>query len=148
MDKKPTSISKIVSAVYCEQKAVYDEDFGVLKDLTDKNQAMLHKKALHGTATHRDFEYRGKKILTQGGRETDKRCFIATCVYGQDAVETVWLRLWRDNFFLKHRLGRFFVKAYYVVSPTIVHVIEKHPSRVKQTRDLLNRVLIMIGYPQ
>ena len=48
-------------------------------------------------------------------------CYIATCVYGSYDCPEVWsLRRYRD-YYLKERLfGRFFIKCYYSISPTLV----------------------------
>lgn len=53
---------------------------------------------------------------TKGG------CYVATCVYGSYDCPQVWtLRRYRDNFLATSCLGRAFIKAYYAISPHLVH---------------------------
>lgn len=48
-------------------------------------------------------------------------CYIATCVYGSYDCPPVWtLRRYRDSVLSKRVYGRWFVKLYYVISPTLV----------------------------
>lgn len=48
-------------------------------------------------------------------------CYIATCVYGSYDCPQVWtLRRFRDNALATTCLGRCFVRAYYMISPTLV----------------------------
>ncbi|ACK51696.1 hypothetical protein Msil_2777 [Methylocella silvestris BL2] len=47
-------------------------------------------------------------------------CFIATELYGADALELETLRAYRDKVLLKKRGGRAFVAAYYSAAPKIV----------------------------
>ena len=51
-------------------------------------------------------------------------CFIATAVYGTEmAVEVISLKRFRDNFLMKRRLGRAFVRWYYRHSPPVADFI-------------------------
>ena len=60
----------------------------------------------------------GKKI---GG------CFIATACYGTDtAPEVLTLRDFRDSVLLSSKIGRAFVKIYYLLSPPIAKIIASH----------------------
>lgn len=65
-------------------------------------------------------------------------CFIATAVYGSPlANEVIILKTFRDNFLLKLTLGRFFVKFYYWISPTIAKTISKNNYLKNVTRRIL-----------
>ncbi|MGM9912042.1 CFI-box-CTERM domain-containing protein [Floccifex sp.] len=48
-------------------------------------------------------------------------CYIATCVYGYDSDEVWTLRKFRDNVLKQHFIGKCFIKAYYFISPKLVH---------------------------
>ncbi|AJQ27562.1 CFI-box-CTERM domain-containing protein [Pelosinus fermentans] len=72
----------------------------------------------------------GKQEHEQFNRQLsgkDKRCFIATAVFGIDAIETNILRQFRDNHLIPYTLGRMFTSLYYSISPYIVIVIDKYP---------------------
>lgn len=48
-------------------------------------------------------------------------CYVATAVYGSYDCPEVWtLRRYRDYKLRKSIFGRFFIRAYYVVSPVLV----------------------------
>lgn len=50
-------------------------------------------------------------------------CYVATCVYGSYDCPEVWtLRRYRDEQLAKTWRGRIFIRVYYAVSPTIVHL--------------------------
>lgn len=72
-------------------------------------------------------------------------CFIATAIYGgNDAVEIVVLRQFRDNFLLQNHLGRLFVYSYYLLSPPCAKLIEKSQLTRKLVERLLLRPIIAI----
>ena len=50
----------------------------------------------------------------------DKRCYIATHLYGEDHHVTDLLRHFRDNHLFRNWYGRALIKAYYSFSPTLV----------------------------
>lgn len=62
-------------------------------------------------------------------------CFVATAVYGSYDCPEVWvLRRFRDHSLISTRIGRAFVRAYYLTSPTAVRfggtplrVVAQHP---------------------
>ena len=56
-----------------------------------------------------------------GGYSHSDGCYIATCVYGSYDCPEVWtLRRFRDNKLGVTVLGKTFIKAYYMISPSIV----------------------------
>lgn len=114
------TVTDIVAAVYCEQKLVFDKTRG------SATTEEVRKKAARGTAEHRRFELEGYtrqpgRLVAKAAR--DARCFIATAVYGGDAPETELLRTWRDDVLLPSMAGRCLVRAYYLVSPTLLRMI-------------------------
>lgn len=50
----------------------------------------------------------------------DRRCYIASHLYGIDDPRTNLLRNFRDSCLLKYFLGRAFISTYYLASPTLV----------------------------
>ena len=126
MSHRHHTITEIVDTVYCEQKAVFDKTIG------DARPADVLKKARQGTFEHLRFEVEGR---TQAA--IDKRCFIASRVFGVDAPETVFLRAWRDAVLLRSTAGRAFVRAYYAVSPGVVGLLDTLPVLARFARALL-----------
>jgi hypothetical protein len=75
------------------------------------------------------------------------KCFIATSTYGDPfCSEVVYLRLFRDYFLCKHPLGRLFINVYYLISPPLATLIERHVLLQKCTNCLLNGVIKCIRH--
>lgn len=52
---------------------------------------------------------------------TKSGCYVATCIYGSYNCPQVWaLRRYRDFVLAKTWFGRFFIRTYYTISPTLV----------------------------
>lgn len=132
--KRYHSITDIVATVYCEQKAVYDQERGDARPLD------VRIKAATGTFEHLRFQVEG-----QTSQLVDKRCFIATQVYGGEAWQTNVLRAWRDRVLMPRSAGRAAVRLYYAVSPSIAHVLARWPAGASMVRRALDRILVMLG---
>lgn len=76
---------------------------------------------------------------------SSSKCFIATAIYGSDALETITLRQWRDRCLLPHISGRVFVSIYYRVSPQLVVVLSRSKFLAKITRSILDKFVIYIA---
>jgi hypothetical protein len=133
---KPLSITEIVSVVYCEQKMIFDIERG------RSETREVRAKREDGISRHKRFEIEGRR--SQGRRTKDRRCFIATAVYGPDAFETDFLRGWRDRVLLPTRLGRIFVRLYYLVSPRLVPMLERHTRLASAVRTVLDRLVRLL----
>ena len=81
---------------------------------------------------HIYVKYKGTPGILGSFRRVDKEeseqainsgCYVATSVYGSYDCPEVWaLRRFRDQFLDKSLLGRLFIKTYYAISPTLVHL--------------------------
>jgi hypothetical protein len=132
--RKYHTITAIVATVYCEQKAVYDQELGDARPLS------IRAKAFGGTIEHLRFQAEG-----QTRQAIDKRCFIASQIYGIDAEETGWLRAWRDRFLVPRRVGRIAVAAYYRVGPMLIPALAGSRLLTHLVRAGLDRVVRLIG---
>lgn len=134
------SISDIVAAVYCEQKLVFDRELG------DASPEHIRMRAEEGIIEHRRFEREGqiRVLLDKPGKTIDKRCFVASCLYGIDAPETIVLRKWRDDKLLQSGTGRWLVRSYYRISPRLVTLIDRHGWLVRPIRLLLDWIVRLI----
>ena len=56
----------------------------------------------------------------------DKRCFIASYLYGSSDPRTENLRVWRDTTLTNKIYGPSLVKLYYLASPTLVWICQKN----------------------
>ena len=57
----------------------------------------------------------------------DKRCFVATYLYGESDVRVKRLRVFRDVVLMPSVLGRFCVRFYYFLSPSMIFICNKIP---------------------
>ncbi len=57
----------------------------------------------------------------------DRRCFVATHLYGSDHPNTCLLREYRDQRLASHTTGRGFITVYYAISPYLVIAARKLP---------------------
>ena len=57
----------------------------------------------------------------------DRRCFVATHLYGSDHPNTCLLREYRDQRLASHTTGRVFITGYYAISPYLVIAARKLP---------------------
>ena len=61
------------------------------------------------------------------------KCFIATAVEDYCAADTLfWLRKYRDERLLPHRMGRVFVRTYYIIGPYIARLTLRLPLFVQK----------------
>ncbi len=71
----------------------------------------------------------------------DRRCFVATFVFGPDASETKVLRAYRDSVLLRQCWGRALVAAYYRVAPMGCRIMARLPGTVVGVRCVLRIVV-------
>lgn len=145
------TVTDIVAAVYCEQKVVFDHRLG------KKVMPSVARAARRGSAEHARFEREGlllapERILaravtprTAHMQQGDRRCYIATQVYGADAIETQTLRQWRDSALLTHWPGRLLVSLYYRLSPAAARLLPPGTARAQLARRLLDRIVRRVG---
>ena len=57
----------------------------------------------------------------------DKRCFIASHLYGVDDPKTNQLRRFRNKYLVPYRMGRILVKSYYYLSPLVIRLAKQIP---------------------
>lgn len=127
-DHRHHTISDIVSAVYCEQKMIFDRTYGIREN--DDVRAWRED----GITQHKHFERAAR-------RGQDRRCFIATAVYGPEAPETRFLRAWRDRKLMPTRPGRALVRTYYLVSPLLLPLLSRHARLARLVRGALDRLV-------
>jgi hypothetical protein len=71
----------------------------------------------------------------------DKRCYIASYLYGISDERTDDLRSFRDNTLLRHRPGNVLVNIYYCLSPTLVTISSRCPAAERCLRYIVNGIV-------
>jgi len=131
MTQKHYTITEIVGTIYCEQKAVFDHTYGEAKPLSVK------AKAWAGTVEHYRFQGEGHARQVMA----DRRCYVATYIYGDSGIETLALRLWRDQVLRTTPTGRLAIAIYYVVSPALVRMLGRSTLATRLVKGLLDRLI-------
>ncbi|WP_404302465.1 CFI-box-CTERM domain-containing protein [Alicycliphilus denitrificans] len=123
------SATELAEMGFCEKRVQLAYIYG--EQVTpEQRQAMVRGRAVH------------QRYLEEGLAATsDRRCFVATFVFGPDAQETQVLRAYRDAVLLRQRWGRGLVAAYYRVAPTGCRIMERSPAIVVGVSCLLRIVV-------
>lgn len=81
----------------------------------------LKHKGSKPSASAKAARIKGDKAHDQLNRMAeDKRCYVATHLYGEDHRNTVLLRKFRDKHLTKSWFGQLFIKFYYTLSPRLI----------------------------
>lgn len=119
------SATELAEMGFCEKRVLLAHIYG--KHTTPEQ----YKTMARGQAAH-------QRYLEEGLAATsDRRCFVATFVFGPDARETQVLRAYRDAVLLRQRWGKALVTAYYRIAPTGCRLMERSPAMVVGARRML-----------
>lgn len=87
-----------------------------------------------------------KSQPTQSTSNQSGGCYVATAVYGSYDCPQVWtLRRFRDNTLAKTWYGRFFIRSYYTISPTLVKLFGKTEWFRKFWKCKLDRMVVKLN---
>jgi len=130
--------SDLAEMGFCEMKVLLKERHGV-RDTAASAQAKRGGTTEH-LRHHQAVSAHHNEAVRSPGSVRDKRCFIATAVYGADHPSTDQLRWFRDHTLLKSQAGRWAVRAYYLCSPPIASLIASAPWLARPVRLMLDIV--------
>jgi len=120
--------TELADACVCEQRLMFDRARGARRTAVSR-QRMAAGKAVH-LAWHR------AALRERSARARDRRCFVATALWGQTDPRTVALRAWRDRWLLARWWGPKIVAGYYAASPWLVACLSQSQSpRLRSTVD-------------
>lgn len=115
---------------FCERRVLLAHLHG--EQTTPTQQASVRR----GLAAHQQYYEQGMEAVP-----SDRRCFIATCVFGESAPQTLVLRSLRDAVLLPRWWGRLAVSLYYRIAPAACAILRRSPGLLKVTRVLLGVVV-------
>lgn len=125
---REVSATQLAEMGYCEQRML-------LAHRLDERTTPAQKRArARGDEAH-------LRYFAQGAASKDRRCFIATRVFGPDAPETRQLRGFRDAVLLPRWWGRCLVAVYYRTAPCVCRLLERWPAGLPLARVVLRRIL-------
>lgn len=119
---RKVSATELAKLGKCERQAYLDHKLGADHTLTKD----YIKK---GNAEHIAFS---RRISGQ-----DRRCFIASAVFGNNAPETNYLRMFRDKHLMVYAAGRVIINFYYCFAPFVVSLLEMYPALVQPMQKLI-----------
>lgn len=121
------SASDLARLGYCEAKTVFDAHRG------ERVTAEQRARREDGQRAHQQFHDDGQNRASPG----DRRCYVASHIFGSDAAETDLLRRYRDAKLLPYPAGRLLVSAYYSVSPWLCRILPRVPGARATVRAVL-----------
>jgi hypothetical protein len=127
--EKFVSAKDLAEMGFCEKRVLLAQRYG--RRMTPEQQ----RSAVRGQRAHQQYYLEG--LAAQGERGVDRRCFVATCLFGDEAWQTIALRRYRDEVLLRTQLGRLLVAAYYEASPLMCRVLSWLPWMQPQFRELV-----------
>lgn len=150
------SSSELAALVRCERELVLTREYGERSSASRRAasergmvfhaQAQEEMERHHNAPRQRPNRTHGTPPYPAGPRRTtDRRCFIATAVYGDDAEQTWELRLFRDTVLAPCRWGRSAIWVYYALSPSLVRWLLRHPVALPWVRGVLDMVRRALG---
>lgn len=128
---KRISVTHLINVTKCENQTMLNM---IYKPKIDKE---IKERQKMGIKDHKKFENLNNKyasntskVVEEMNKRNDKRCYIATAVFGAYSSETILLRKWRDDKLSKSFLGRIFIKLYYKFSPLLLRGLPKWTSPI------------------
>jgi len=119
--RRSTTASELAEIGVCEQRVVLQSQYG------PRHSAPSRSALERGVEAHNEFLEHARRLQARGN-EADRRCFIATTVYGE-GFETQALRTLRDQVLLRCRVGVWVIRLYYRVGPAIARYVAKSNCR-------------------
>lgn len=113
------SAKELAEMGFCEKRVLLAHVNG------QRFTAEQRRSAERGLRAHEVYYREGLAAVSADG--SDRRCFVATRLYGDEAWQTRALRRFRDEVLLQRRLGREFVAAYYAIAPAVCRVLTRLP---------------------
>jgi hypothetical protein len=119
----------------------------------EKRVLLVHLHGQRLTLEQRRNVERGRRAHDQYYREglaaasatsVDRRCFVATCLYGDTAWQTAALRRYRDEVLLRYHLGRWIVGAYYSLAPGMCRLLARLPWLQPPARALVGMLVCVV----
>lgn len=113
------SAKELAEMGFCEKRVLLAHLHG--QRLTPEQR----RSAERGLQAHERYYREGLAAVSATGG--DRRCFVATHLYGDAAWQTQMLRRFRDEVLLRHRFGSALVEAYYAVAPGVCRMLVRLP---------------------
>lgn len=132
-DPATVSATELAEMGFCEKRVLLAHLHGERLTSEQLRSVDLGRKA------HARFYREGLTAASEA--RADRRCFVATCLYGETAWQTEILRRFRDRILLRSRLGCRLVDAYYAIGPGVCRLLVRLPWLRPPTRALVGALV-------
>ncbi len=131
MAAKKTRISELADVATCQRRVYLRAKYGE------------KETAAQGVARQRGIELhdRAERQSRPDDHSQDKRCYIATAVYGAEAWQTQALRDFRDTSLMSSMVGKGVVWIYYRLSPPLARAATNRSWLGKAGRLILDPIV-------
>lgn len=137
-NRRVVSATELAEMGFCEQKIRLKAQYGD-RDTRESAQLRSQGKQNHLTHHHTTLHHHNRPDRDHLP-VSDRRCFIASAVYGMDDPRTNELRKFRDERLLTFSSGRIAVLLYYRFSPVLAGLAQRHPGVRKVAIVVLDHV--------
>lgn len=135
---KRVAVTQLVNMTKCENQTLLNTVY------KPKLANDVKQRQKEGISDHKKFEKLNNKyandsqrVISEMNKSSDRRCYVATAIFGNTSPETTVLRRWRDQTLSQYYAGRLFIQAYYKISPLLLRMM---PSWTKPiTKSILIR---------
>jgi len=124
-DKPMVRVTDIAQMAMCERQMLFDDEYG------HKRSGRVDRLRKKGIRVHKKYEQALKPVAG------DRRCYVATSLFGPRAWQTEVFREYRDSKLLTNIAGRSIVQLYYWVSPAFIRLFPIVPGLQPTLRRLL-----------
>ena len=135
--KDAPAAGDLAALVKCEREYVHARQHGEVltarREETSRAGKAEHDRTELAMARHHNSP-RPKRTGQAAPSAPDKRCFVASAVYGIDAPQTSQLRAFRDRVLKPRRAGRLVIATYYALSPFLVRLLLRAPCLLPTAR--------------
>lgn len=138
-DRRFVGVSDLAQLARCEAQMLLDRQHG--KERPPERERL----AAAGEAEHARHDRLAQHYQGPPRRATrDRRCFVASALYGETAWQTEALRVWRDTVLQSTVGGRGLIALYYRCSPPLARSLAHHPRLAGCLRGLLDRLIAWV----
>jgi len=130
--KGSVAATTLAKDAYCEQQGLLDKKHG------NKRSAFVNERAKQGDRVH-------AQAHRHAAPQSSSPCFVASSIYGSDAVETNFFRTVRDEQLQPRWWGRALIASYYAISPHCIGLINRHRWLKRSIEGVLNRLIKRLG---
>jgi len=114
-DPATVSATELAEMGFCEKRVLLAHLHG--ERLTSEQLRSVDR----GRKAHDQFYREGLAAASATG--ADRRCFVATCLYGDAAWQTETLLRFRDQILVRYQLGHRMVAVYYALAPDMCRLL-------------------------